>query len=239
MSAVFVHGVPDTERVWKAIVSRLKREDVVTLSLPGFGCPTPEGFTATKDAYADWLMSKLISLPQPLDLVGHDWGALLVIRAASLRPDLVKSWSAGGAPLDREYQWHQTARLWQTPEVGEQVMNAMTPPTIQGALQAAAVPAKDAAEAADHVDDLMKQCILKLYRSALNVGAEWEDGLARIPPGGLVLWGEDDPYAAASFGARLAERTGARFRSFAGCGHWWQLQRPDEIAAELRSLWGR
>jgi len=239
MSAVFVHGVPDTERVWKAVASRLRREDVVTLSLPGFGCPVPEGFAATKDAYAEWLLGKLVSLPQPLDLVGHDWGALLVIRAASLRPDLVQSWAAGGAPLDREYQWHQTARLWQTPEVGEQVMKAMTPEAIQGALQAAAMPAKDAAEAAAYVDDLMKQCILKLYRSAVNVGGEWEDGLARIPPGGLVLWGEDDPYAAPSFGARLAERTGSRYRSFAGCGHWWQLQRPDEVADELRDLWSR
>jgi pimeloyl-ACP methyl ester carboxylesterase len=89
------------------------------------------------------------------------------------------------------------------------------------------------------MDEVMKQCILKLYRSAVNVGAEWEDGLKRIPPGGLVLWGEDDPYASASFGARLGERTGSRFRSFPGCGHWWQLQRPDEVAAELRTLWSR
>jgi len=239
MSAVFVHGVPDTERVWKAVVSRLKREDVVTLSLPGFGCSVPVGFTATKEAYAEWLLGKLVSLPQPLDLVGHDWGALLVIRAASLRPDLVQSWAVGGAPLDRDYQWHQTARLWQTPEVGEQVMQSMTQEAIQGGLQAVGVPAKDATEAAAHVDAVMKRCILSLYRSAVDVGAEWEDGLQRIPPGGLVLWGENDPYAAPSFAVRLAERTGSRFVSFAGCGHWWQLQRPDEVAAELRGLWNR
>ena len=53
MPAVFVHGVPDTQRVWDGVISRLKRKDVVALSLPGFGCPVPAGFSATKEAYVD------------------------------------------------------------------------------------------------------------------------------------------------------------------------------------------
>jgi pimeloyl-ACP methyl ester carboxylesterase len=52
-----------------------------------------------------------------------------------------------------------------------------------------------------------------------------------------VLWGERDPYAAPRFGARLAERTGARFVSLPGCSHWWQLERPDDVADELRRFW--
>jgi pimeloyl-ACP methyl ester carboxylesterase len=59
--------------------------------------------------------------------------------------------------------------------------------------------------------------------------------VARITAPGLVLWGQNDPYAAVEFGARLAARTGARFVSFEGCGHWWQLERPDEVAQELRT----
>ena len=39
MSVVFVHGVPDTQLVWDAVVSRLDRRDVLRVSLPGFGCP--------------------------------------------------------------------------------------------------------------------------------------------------------------------------------------------------------
>lgn len=35
MPAVFVHGVPDTSRVWHAVIARLPRQDVVTLALPG------------------------------------------------------------------------------------------------------------------------------------------------------------------------------------------------------------
>lgn len=83
----------------------------------------------------------------------------------------------------------------------------------------------------------MKQCILNLYRSAVHVGKEWEDDLGRVSAPGLVLWGEKDPFAAVEFGARPAQKTRARFVSFARCSHWWQLERPAEVAAELQPLW--
>lgn len=237
MPAVFVHGVPDTQRVWNAAISRLNRKDAVALSLPGFGCPLPDGFSATKEAYVDWLLGQLAALQGPIDLAGHDWGGLLVVRAVSVRPDAVRSWAAGGAPLDREYVWHQAAKAWQTPGMGEKFMAGLTPGALAAALVAAGVPVGDAAETAAHVDSTMKECILKLYRSAVNAGAEWVDDLGRVSAPGLVLWGEKDPYAAVEFGARLARRTRARFVSFAGCSHWWQLERPAEAAAELERFW--
>lgn len=238
MPVVFLHGVPDTASVWDAVVSCLDRKDVVRLSLPGFGCPLPAGFSATKEAYVDWLLGQLAALQGPIDLVGHDWGGLLVVRAVSVRPDAVRSWVAGGAPLDREYVWHQAAKAWQTPGMGEKVMVCMTPERLGVALVAAAVPEADAATTARNVDATMKQCILNLYRSAVHAGEEWEDDLKRVSAPGLVLWGEKDPYAAVEFGARLAQKTRARFVSFAGCSHWWQLERPAEVAAELERHWG-
>ncbi len=93
MPAVFVHGVPDTTRVWDAVLSRLHRADTVTLALPGFGVPLPSGFEPTKAGYVGWLLESLAALPRPIDLVGHDWGALLVIRAVSLEPELVRTWA--------------------------------------------------------------------------------------------------------------------------------------------------
>jgi len=234
--AVFVHGVPDTERVWRAVVSRVARGDIVTLSLPGFGCATPDGFAATKEAYVDWLLATLAGLPAPIDLVGHDWGALLVVRAVSLRPDLARTWAAGGAPLDPEYVWHEAARAWQTPDVGERVMEKMTPDALRHAIIAAGVPEADAAESSRFADATMKRCILALYRSAVQTGVEWHADLARVTAPGLVLWGEKDPYADVRFGRRLAERTRARFIELP-CSHWWQLERPDDVARELRRLW--
>ena len=98
MPAVFVHGAPGTHRVWTALLACLARKDVVTLSLPGFGCPAPEGFDATKEAYVDWLLGEFARQSGPIDVVGHDGGALLVVRAVSLRPEAVRSWTVGGAP---------------------------------------------------------------------------------------------------------------------------------------------
>jgi pimeloyl-ACP methyl ester carboxylesterase len=237
MPAVFVHGVPDTHRVWKTLIRRLRRDDVVTVSLPGFGCEVPAGFDCSKEAYCDWLLSEVDNVGGPVDLVAHDWGAILALRVASLEPTLIRTWAVGGAPLDPEYEWHKVAKLWQTPEVGEQVMEKLTPETLVPGLAAAGVPAEDAGEAARHVDAMMKRSILALYRSGVRVGAEWEHGLTRVGGRGLVLWGADDPYAAPVFGSRLASRTGARFVTYAGCGHWWQLERPGEVAKELEALW--
>jgi pimeloyl-ACP methyl ester carboxylesterase len=237
MTAILVHGVPDTEHVWRAVIPRLGRDDVMTLRLPGFGCPATATFDATKDAYAAWLVEQMAALDGPVDLVGHDWGALLVLRAASLRPERVRTWAAGAAPLDAEYVWHKTAQLWQTPAVGEQVMAQLTPTVLDHALAAGGVPPEDARVAAARLDDTMKRCILSLYRSAIRVGEEWGPDLARITAPGLVLWGDRDPYAAPTWGERLAGRTRARFVSFPECAHWWPLERPTEVAALLAQHW--
>ena len=237
MPAVLVHGVPDTHRVWRALAARLRRADVIILSLPGFGCELPAGFDCTKDAYARWLLAELSRIEGPIDLVGHDWGGLLVVRAVSLEPALVRTWAAGAAPLDPEYEWHKAAQLWQTPGVGEQVMEKLTPEVLGASLSAAGVPDADATTAAAQLDETMKRSILALYRSAIRVGFEWVDDLQRAPARGLILWGENDPYAAPEFGRRLADRTRARFVPFAGCSHWWQLERAGEVANELEAHW--
>jgi pimeloyl-ACP methyl ester carboxylesterase len=237
MPAVFVHGVPDTQRVWQALIQRLRRDDVVTLSLPGFGCEIPSGFDCSKEAYCEWLLREVDNIDGPVDLVAHNWGAILALRVASLEPGLMRTWAVGGAPLDPDYEWHRVAKLWQTPEVGEQVMEKLTSESLASGLVAAGVPPDDAAETVRYVDATMKSSILTLYRSAVKVGAEWEHGLGRITAPGLVLWGSEDPYAAPVFGSRLASRTRARFVAFAECSHWWQLQRPEEVAKELETLW--
>ena len=139
--------------------------------------------------------------------------------------------------LDTEYVWHQAAQMWQTPEVGEQVMAKMTPAAMEKALATAQVPVDDARIAASRVDDTMKRCILRLYRSGTNVAVDWGSDLARLPKRGLILWGERDPYAPPKWGERLAQRTGARLVVFEGCSHWWPLERPDDVAAELLTHW--
>jgi pimeloyl-ACP methyl ester carboxylesterase len=238
MPVVFVHGVPDTHRVWRPVLERIRRDDSLAVSLPGFGTPVPADFGATKEEYVAWLTTSLEALPRPIDLVGHDWGSLLVVRIASTRPDLVRSWAGGAAPVSSDYVWHRAAQGWQTPQVGEGMMAALDQSAARRFLIENGVPESQASETAGHLDPVMKDCILKLYRSANNVFAEWEAGLAQIRSPGLVIWGEADPFAEARFADRMGEQTRARrVVRLAGCGHWWQCQRPDETAEALAEHW--
>jgi pimeloyl-ACP methyl ester carboxylesterase len=220
------------------VLGRISRSDVVALSLPGFGSSVPEGFGSTKEEYVAWLATALESLPRPIDLVGHDWGSLLVVRVACTRPDLVRSWVGGAAPVSSNYVWHSAARAWQTPQLGEAQMAALTEPAARQFLIAQGLPEFAASETARHIDPVMKDCILRLYRSARNVFAEWEADLVHIRAPGLVLWGENDPFAEARFADQMGEQTRAgRVLRLADCGHWWQLQKPDETAAALEQHW--
>ncbi|MGH7895527.1 MAG: alpha/beta fold hydrolase [Candidatus Binatia bacterium] len=237
MPVVLVHGVPDTHRLWDKMREHLSRKDVLAPDLPGFGVDTPPGWTATKEAYVDWLIGQLEHAGEPVDLVGHDWGSLLVQRAVSLRPDLIRTWACGNGPIDRDYVWHDLAQQWQTPGVGEAVMEALAGGPMIEALVAGGVPAEVAPEVVSHVDARMKACILALYRSAVKVGVEWEDGVAQIRRPALVLWARDDPFVASRYAERLAKRVGGQLHFFENCGHFWPHERPAETAAALEMFW--
>src|SRR5262245_41519511 len=122
MPAVLIHGVPDTSIVWDEVCDVLERTDILRPELPGFLEPAPDGFDATKETYVEWLVGQLEAVGEPVDLVGHDWGGMLAVRVATTRPDLVRTLAFGGSPVDEQYVWHPAAQLWQTPDVGEQVM---------------------------------------------------------------------------------------------------------------------
>ena len=55
---VFLHGVPETSALWDKVRAEFD-EETVALQLPGFGCARPDGFGATKEEYAAWLVSEL------------------------------------------------------------------------------------------------------------------------------------------------------------------------------------
>ena len=237
MTAVLVHGVPDTHHVWDDVRSHLKRTDVTALALPGLGGPRPESFSATKEEYVDWIIARLEQEAEPVDLVGHDWGCILTARVASLRPALVRTWAGGSGPVSPDYRWHPWAKIWQTPGAGEQWMADLDPAWFAAQLQAFRMPAETATQIANRMDDAYKDSILRLYRSAVSVGAEWEPGLARITSPALIFWGAEDPSTLFGFAEHL-ERAVADARVLKlDAWHWTPLQRPAEVAAALESHW--
>jgi len=241
MPAVLVHGVPETPAVWEPLLGVLGRTDVVTPQLPGFGCPRPDGFGATKEEYVCWLVSVLEGIGEPVDLVGHDWGGGFVIRLVSTRPDLVRSWVTDAAGIgDVNFEWHDFAKIWQTPGAGEEFFanQLATPAEERGAVfEMFGVPADRAAALGSWSDRTMADCILALYRSAIDVGKEWAPDFVSIPAPGLVIAPSEDPFLSHESASAGASQSGASLARLDGLGHWWMLQDPERGASVLREFW--
>ena len=240
MPALLVHGNPDSHLLWEPVIPHLDGDrKVVAVDLPGFAEPAPDGFPATKESYVDWIIGQLESLAArsgPVDLVGHDWGSLMVQRIASIRPDLLRSVAAGGAAVDVEYPWHEIAQVWQKPGEGERYMEEeLTPEVSVPYLIDNGMP-REYAERNSWLVPGNKDCILKLYRSAVKIGAEWQPDLERVEVPAMVIWGRTDPYVDLKWGERLAERMHGELVVLE-CGHWWPYERPRETAETLERFW--
>lgn len=241
MVALLVHGVPETVRVWEPLVDALERADVELLALPGFGAPLPRGFVTDKEHYARWLADE-VARRDAVDLVAHDWGALLALRVLADRPPNVRSWVSDMGDLDASFRWHDLARTWQTPGAGEEFMAGLLGASIEDRatlLVGAGVPASGATAMAEAFDATMADAILALYRSAPDVGAEWGPGIDRIDAPGLLVASGRDPYRDAGRVAALASRTGAEVVDLPDAGHWWMLEDPAGAAAHLEAFWAR
>ena len=79
---VCVHGLSASSRWWAHVASRMENAGpVILLDVP----------RALRPAEAvSWLAEQLEGLEVPVDLAGHSLGALLSVRVAAQRPDLVR-----------------------------------------------------------------------------------------------------------------------------------------------------
>ncbi len=247
---VFVHGVPEVDAIWGPLVDELAArgvDDVTLLSPPGFGAPTPAGWAADATSYRDWLIEELehlkASTGDPIDLVGHDWGAGHTFAAMAARPDLARSFAVDCVALvHADYVWHDTAQAWQTPDVGEQVIDMMVGVTVDEravAYEGLGAPSSIARAMAEAADAEMGRCILALYRSSVQpaaaaVGTRLH---ATERPPMLAIVAGDDPYLPAAQCSEMAERLGADQLTLDGAGHWWMFDHAGSVADRLVNFW--
>ncbi|MFK8050398.1 MAG: alpha/beta hydrolase [Halioglobus sp.] len=249
MPKVFVHGVPETNALWGPLfdeLSRLGTNDLVSLSPPGFGAHVPAGFEATQTGYRSWLIQQLENLGGNVDIVGHDWGAAHVYGVLAERPDLLRSWSADCAGLiHHDYVWHDGAQAWQTPEVGEQAVEAMfglPQDQMVEMFMSLGVPKEIASELASQRDPDMGKCVLSLYRSAaqpqMQKLGEHLKTTGQRP--GMVFIATDDHYAGTpEMCVSVASDLGASVHTLEGQGHWWMFEGAASAAQALQSHWAR
>jgi len=245
-TVVLVHGVPETSAIWRPLATALEDRtggDVIALSPPGFGAPVPDGFTPSVASYVSWLADQLIGIEGEIDLVGHDWGAGHLYGLLASRPGLVRTWAADIAGIiHRDYQWHDMAQAWQTPDVGEQVIAGMTGGTVEersALFVGLGLPDDIAADLGAHLDEQMGRCILPLYREASQPAmSELGDRVvaAERPPG-LVIDPTADEYVSAVLSNEMAARLSADILRLDGRGHWWMVRDVDEVADGLVAFW--
>ncbi|MEM1194984.1 MAG: alpha/beta hydrolase [Pseudomonadota bacterium] len=241
----FIHGVPDCPKIWRPLIAELGLApgDYSAPALPGFETAPPSGFARDKDAYASYLVEKIEAIHRmsgPVDLVGHDWGALLTIRIAGLRPDLVRTWAVSNGAYREGSQGHQAARIWGRKSLGDLVM-ALTPARrLRSALGQADMPPEMIEIAVDlwkkgHI----KKSILGLYQSAngLTWSGPWVETLGALPKRGLVLWGAKDPFGPLALGRAWAAEFGFPFVAIEEAGHWALAERPAAFAPHLLDHW--
>jgi pimeloyl-ACP methyl ester carboxylesterase len=245
MTAVFVHGNPETAALWAPLLTELGRDDILAVSPPGFGAPIPDGFGATSDEYVSWLVTELEAMGEPVDLVGHDWGANHAMRLACQRPDLLRSWCSDAAgSWAPDYVWHEVSRRFQTPGAGEKVISAWLAMGGSGRtiiFQPAGIAPDVVKEMAEAIDESMGHCILALYRSADEAAfVRWRELLpaAAARPGLVIAPIRDDLAGTEAQHRWAADRARAQVAVLEGLGHWWMLEDPATGAETLRRFWG-
>lgn len=245
---VFVHGNPETAAIWGPLGADLHSygvTDVLFLSPPGFGAPTPLDWNATQNDYVTWLIDEVERIGAPVDVVGHDWGAGHVYGAIARRPELFSSWAADcGGLLHADYAWHDAAQAWQTPGVGEEAVGMLThmdTADLSGVLQSLGMSADIASDVAARVDDDMGRCILALYRSAAQpamreLGARLAG--AELPRGAVIIPTADTYPGTPEMAREVARSLKATTIELADRGHWWMIEDPATAARQLIEFWG-
>jgi pimeloyl-ACP methyl ester carboxylesterase len=238
---LFVHGNPDSADLWIPLIERLPGFRCVAPDLPGFGrSELPQNFKFSLPELAGFIEAAVqkAKILEPLHLVVHDFGGPFGLAWAVSHPQKVKSICVMNTTFFPDYRWHRWARVWRTPVLGEMSMAVIYWPLFLKTMKQGSPKLSEGhiRKTYESITPQMKRAVLKLYRATDPENfAGWEERLleltARIPA--LVLWGDRDPYIS----RRFAERFGARkVVHFPEGGHWFQLEYPDEVAAEIKNF---
>jgi pimeloyl-ACP methyl ester carboxylesterase len=236
---LYLHSVPTSSDDWSEL---LALTGGVAPDLPGFGRSAKAGnIDNSLAAYVTFVEAFLDELDlHEVTIIGHGWGAAIGLMFALRQPDRVSRLAIINAiPLLPGFSWPASVRWVRRPGIGELIMGSVTRWILarqlrRGSVSDQAWPDARITSVWEQFDQGTQRAILRLYRSVdARTLAEAGDGLGDLHQPVLVVWGERDPWLAASFADAYAERlSGAAVRRVPGAGHWPWLDQPD-LTAEL------
>ncbi len=226
-AVVLVHGYPESSYMWHRALPALADAGWRALApdLPGYGDSEPDP-PGTWERHVEALERFVRALELgPVALVTHDWGVLIGLRWACDHPGAASALviSNGGFFADR--RWHDLANVMRTPGEGEKLVRAYTREGFSAAMRAFSSGMSDAAIEEywkAFADDARRLAQLELYRSGDfdKLGA-YEGRLAALELPALIVWGEDDRFAAVRMAQRFHEELpGSELAVLDGAGHF-------------------
>jgi pimeloyl-ACP methyl ester carboxylesterase len=259
--ALYVHGLAGAATNWTDLMGELS--DVVdgaAIDLPGFGySPPPLDHDYSLRAHAR-VVVRLIEARRtgPVHLFGNSLGGAVATRVAGRRPDLVRSLTLVSPALpDLRPRYGPTRILAASmPGVGPWAMRRLSTLAPERRVQASldmtfADPTRVAPErlmelvAEVRRRDVLDHAMAAVVGSARGVisefvfrgpGSLWRDA-ARVTAPTLLLYGREDRIV----DPRMAARAGRIFRNarvvtLPRVGHVAQMEQPDVVAREFRTL---
>jgi pimeloyl-ACP methyl ester carboxylesterase len=223
----------------------LERSGGLAPDLPGFGRSGKPGSLAyTIDEYRMFLEAFLELLElEKVSLVMHDWGSVGLAFAQAHPERVERMVLIDTIPFLPGYQWHQVARLWRRPLIGELAMGATSRWTLRRGSRdpggvGRALPESWLDSVLEHFDQGTQRAILRLYRSSPeDVLAAAGERLVDLKMPALVVWGTRDPYIPLSFAHEYARvLPNAQLVEYENAGHWPWLDSPEVIDRVLEFL---
>ena len=252
---VLLHGVPETSSCWSDVAPGLADgRRVLAPDLPGLG---GSKFTGPYDVPT--LVAQLAALldgerSAPFDVVGHDWGGVLALGLAGLRPDLVRRLVVVNAPYRSGPPLHRAVHLplFALPLLPEVVFRLAGRRAVDLMLSAGwraprpLDPARRAEYEAAYGDAEHVRAMLGYYRCAVRPrSGAWRPGTALaagLPPAraeqALVVWGALDPVLPISTGEAVVRDLGPGtvMTTLPGIGHFVAEEAPEEVTEVLAAF---
>ena len=244
---VLLHGFPDRAEEWRHVGERLRARGRRTIApdLRGFGeSSAPAGRAAYRiDLVLDDLNGLLdaLNVSEPVDVVGHDWGAFAGWTWCFARPDRIRRFVAVSVGHPTAYVWagfeqkrKGTYMLkWQIPRLTEHALSQDGFRRFRAFL--ASNPELDQA-VADMSRSGRLTAGLNWYRANYFAGVRRRWPHCRVPT--LGIWSSNDKYLAEDQMSKSGKYVDAdwRYERLDGVGHWIPLEAPD-VLADLTLEW--
>lgn len=239
-AVVLLHGFPDSLALWDTTGDRLvgAGRTAVAVDQYGFGdSDAPPGRRHYRiDALVDDVANlvRALDLPTPVDLIGHDWGAVIGWCVCLRYPELVRRHVAVSVGHPRAYRsggWEQKRKGRYT--IGFQFTGIAERQLLRHNGAGLRRWARDHPDADSMVAAMSRPgrltAGLNWYRANIVTvfTRRWAD--CRVPT--LGVWSDGDHLLAEDQMRRSANYLAApwQYRRITGAGHWIPSERPDEL----------